>query len=250
MWMEERRSVLTATELASCVAAWKRITMAQKKGEDPFVPFVQLWAKKRSTSEQDTWSKGPAARGHILEPYAIDDWNRHSGDETFWHWDDTIIKSNGLGWSPDGLDVPQETARPCVRRIGDRLCDDDHRFEHRLPKSLIEIKSYEANKHAKCMMTDKAKLDERWQVACGMWVLPSIEHAVLLFYSIDTDLSFHVDYTRDELEAELEQIDDMVDLWNRQCATLVDMPKRFERTHTEEEVYEKYIEEQTDILKI
>lgn len=249
-WMLERRDVLTATELSSCIAAWKRITKAQKECEALFPAFAQLWAKKQSTSEPDTWSKGPAARGHILEPYAIEDWNKQSKDEKFYHWDDTIIKRKGLGWSPDGLNVPQETGRPVVVEIDGRLCDQDHAFNSPLPTSLIEIKSYEPSKHMKCMMLTPDKLDERWQIACGMWVLPSIENAVILFYSIDTDLSFYVRYDRSNLSEELVQIEEMVGLWNKTVAKLNEMPHRFTRSVTEEQVYEEYLNEQMDILRI
>lgn len=249
LWLQARKEVLTATELASCVAAWKRITKAQKAGDDLFPAFCQLWAKKQSTSEPETWSKGTAARGHILEPYAIDDWNKQS-DIQFYHWDDTIIARNGLGWSPDGLDRPQETARPIVTQIEDKLCDQDHPFREELPTALIEIKSYEPNKHMKCMITDKSKLDERWQVACGLWTVPNIDKAIILFYSIDTNLSFFVEYTREDLEAELEQIEDMVALWNKNKAKLSMSKPKFQRTHTEKEVYQEYIAEMTDILKI
>ena len=90
-WLQARKDVITATELASCISAYNRANEKQKAGDVLFPAFAQLWAEKQSIKEPDAWSKGPAARGHIAEPYAIDDWNENYPDEYFYHWDDTII---------------------------------------------------------------------------------------------------------------------------------------------------------------
>lgn len=248
-WLEARKNYLTATELASCTAAWKRINKQQLAGNEIFPAFAKLWAKKQSSAPVDAWSKGPAARGHILEPYAVDDWNKSFPDKPMYHWDDCIIALDPLGWSPDALDVPQETSLPVIHKDGNKLTDGVHKFKNeRLPNSFLEIKSYEPNKIIECRMKNRMQLDERWQIACGFWVLDSIEEANLLFYSIDTDLSFYVTYTREDLKEELDQISDMVSVWLMNSLKLVKLPNEFTRTHTEEEVYDDYIEAQQDVF--
>lgn len=249
-WMLARRDVITATEVASCISAYNRATAQQKAGDILFPAFAALWAKKQSTSEPDIWSKGPAARGHILERYAIEDWNDQYPNKPYYHWDDCIIKNGGLGWSPDGLSVPQETGEPVVKEFGGKLSDSTHSFASSLPTSFIEIKSYEPDRIMKCMLTTPDKYDERWQMACAFAVLPSLTNGTILFYSINTNLSFYHTFDRDDLEAEIKQVNDMVDLWNKNVAKLEQMPPRFNVSVTEDQVYEEYLDAKNDILAI
>lgn len=251
-WMQARKNFLTATELASCISAWKRITKRQLAGIDPFPAFAKLWAKKYSDSEPDTWSKGPAARGHILEPYAVEDWNKNCPKNSMYHWDDCMIATTlGLGWSPDALNIPQASSSPLLWRDGDALTDGKIHYAS-LPTKFLEIKSYEPNKIIEARMKDKMKLDERWQIACGFWLLDTIEEANLLFYSIDTPLSFYVTYTREDLHDELEQVSDMVRVWVDNMHILDNMlvsdNNKFKRSVTEEQVYDEWLESQEDVF--
>lgn len=247
-WMNARKPFLTASELASCIPAWKRITKAQLAGDEVFPAFAKLWAKKQSDSDPDTWSKGPAARGHILEPYAVDDWNKNCPKNSMYHWDDCMIGTvSGIGWSPDAMNIPQASSCPILWRESDALTDGKIHYVP-LPTKFLEIKSYEPNKIIEARMKDKMKIDERWQLACGFWVLSSIEEAYLLFYSIDTPLSFYVTYTREDLKEELEQIDKMSEVWIANIHKLDRIHGNFSRSYTEEEVYDEWIESQNDVF--
>lgn len=248
-WMEARRDVITATEVASCVSAYNRATNKQKAGQALLPAFASLWARKQSSEQPETWSKGPAARGHILEPYAIADWNA-SQPRQFYHWDDCIIKSGGLGWSPDGLSVPQETYEPVVKEHNGRLCDGKIIFNSELPEYFIEVKSYGPDRIMKSRLTMPEKHEERWQMACAFVVLPSLKEGTILFYSIDTDLSFYHTYARDDLADEIKVVSDIVDLWDINVAKLKKSDVRFKRTVTEEQVYKEYLESNDDVLSI
>lgn len=247
-WMEARRDVITASEIASCISAYNRAPEKQKAGNTLFPAFAALWAKKQAEGKLDTYSSGLAARGHILEPFAIDDWNAMEGHKQYYHWDDIIIMNNGIGWSPDGLDVPQETYEPKICEVNGKFFDGTKSFEYDLPKSFIEIKSYSPENVIKKRLTMPDKLDERWQMACAFVTVPSLETGILLFYSIDTNLSFHVEYTRDSLEKEIKQVKDMVSLWNKNVVDLNAMPTLFNRRVNEQQVYDHWHDSLDDVL--
>lgn len=253
-WMEARRDVITASEIKSCLSAYNRATKEQKAGEVILPAFASLWMEKRSERHPDTGSRGAAARGHILEPYAVSDHNDNLPELDkrlfMYHWDDAIIKNGGCGWSPDGLSVPQEIPGPSVRVGRDHLAVGSREFEYPLPTAFIEVKSYEASNHAKKFLTRKDKLDERWQMAVAFHVLPSLQTGVLLFYSIDTPYSFEQVYKRDELSEEIEQVAAMVELWNINSAKLEQMQPLFIRSWSEEEVHDRWMEEMRDPLRL
>lgn len=111
-WLKARQAVLTATDVAGLLPEYKRYL----KAGSPDVPtpgFSALWCKKHSDVYLDTGSSDAAARGHIMEPYAIDSWNQQA-NPTFYHWDDCIICNKMFGFSPDGMTVPQLTDDACL----------------------------------------------------------------------------------------------------------------------------------------
>lgn len=218
-WMKARRKFLTASEIVSCLPSWRRATKAQKAGEEIFPAFFSLMMQKVSDAELDIDSFGAMARGHIAEPYAINDYNSNVPDDPMFHWDDVVIASANIGWSPDGLNISQDYPGPMLYsttdKSGTRLLSPDAKYSAMAPTRCIEVKSYEPKAHAKRMVTPKEKLDERWQIATGMWVVPSIVEGVVLFYSLETDFSFPVYYSRDELEEEIVTISGLNALWEK-----------------------------------
>lgn len=234
-WMKARRNYLTASELSSCIASWKRANKAQKAGDELLPAFVKLWAKKQS-EDVDVWSKGPAARGHILEPYAVDDWNKNFPSSIVHHWDDCLITDGVIGWSPDALDIPQDNDAVEIKASDVSI------------SYALEIKSYEPAKIIESRITDKDKIPERWQIACGFYVVPTLETYTILFYSIDTNLSCYKIYGREDLAEELEQIGDMASAWYKNKQKLDRMPIEFDRSFSETEVYEEYLETSEDIF--
>lgn len=247
-WLLARRDVITATELKSCLSAYNKATNEQKAGDILLPAFASIWAKKQASSGIDTFSSGPAARGHIVEPYAILDFNQNNPDvQDMYHWDDVILKRRDIGWSPDGMNVPQDTI--CHEmHVKDDCMIDSNNFEHPLPTEFIEVKSYEPDQHIKRILTMPSKLDERWQMACAFETVPSLQKGYLLFYSVNTDLSFCCTYSRDDLKDEILQVEKMVDLWRRNKSNLEKMPVRFERRFDEEAIYEQWQREQSCVL--
>lgn len=255
-WMLARRDVITASELRSCLSAYNKATKDQKAGNVLLPAFAALWLEKQAVKVPDTYSRGSAARGHILEPYAISDYNdniQRLGIDApiMHHWDDAIVKRGGVGWSPDGMDIPQEVISASVTidesgtfQVGDR------KFSAGAPKEFIEVKSYEPTNHMKRFLTPKEKLDERWQMAVAFHVVDTMDKGIILFYSIETDFTFQRTYMRDELSEEIEQIGNMVDLWNANVAILENIDTGFVKGLSEQEIYDIWIEDSRNIMKL
>lgn len=207
-WLEARKDVITATELIDLVPKWHKANAANNHKIDP---IWELWAEKSSTQEPDTASWDWAARGHCMEPYAVDDWNKHVGPEKMYHWDDIVIKNGPVGFSPDALDImPPWMACPgkdnfSLAYYGGRLVGDGFTCEG--PKKLLEIKSYAPKKHIlKCL--GKGDHNERWQIAVAMMVCDTIESGELVFYnpSLQSCQLMPVRYTRDGLAKEIDML--------------------------------------------
>ena len=262
-WMKARRSVLTASEIASCVSQLKRRTKAQQAGEVIFPAFASLWLEKQSNSEPDLSSFKAAARGHVAEPYAVSDFNRATELHMF-HWDDVIIKANNIGWSPDATNVSQDypgaELLSVTEKSGTRLISPDGRFSIMGPTEMLEVKSYEPKAHMKRMLTDKMKLDERWQVAVAMWVVPSLQRGYLEFYSLETEYTFAHKYEREELEEELRLITEVDWMWTKNVELIneqfdineLDCLPWIQRTWSEKQINDDHLAtlQTADLLKV
>jgi hypothetical protein len=125
-------------------------------------------------------------------------------NETIAWWDDEVIPNDkweqGLAFSPDGLDI---------------LPVDFHDSKM-LPTVMAEVKCYSDKHHLATAAMRKERLEERWQIATGMAVCDSIDHAYLVLF--DPDLTygnkgFIFTFDRDDLEEELEIIADIEGSW-------------------------------------
>lgn len=193
-WLQERQRYLTATDIKSLIPVTK--TGRPRKITD--MDRLKVLAKKRVIlTEEDCWSYGAAARGHLLEPYAIDALNDFLIDlgaprQMFFHWDDEVIHVIGssLAFSPDGLDIPQ------LHNPGD------------YPTMMAEVKCYSADKHTTLGHTPKMELEERWQIATAMATLDTIKKAYLVLFnpSMQTDRLYVIEYTRDDLVEEIKMV--------------------------------------------
>lgn len=207
-WLEARKDVITATELIGLVPKWR------KAGGKPLVkiePIMELWAEKNSVQEPDTASWDWAARGHCMEPYAVDDWNKQVGGAKMYHWDDIVIKNGPIGFSPDALDIMPPWME-CPGKDNFSLTFENgmlvgNGFSCEGPKKLLEVKSYASKKHIlKCL--NKIEYEERWQIAVGMMTCDTIETGELLFYnpSFPRCQMMPVEYTREKLSNEIEDL--------------------------------------------
>lgn len=205
-WLKARQQCLTATDVKDLLPVTKT---GRKRtiGDEQY--FKVLSRKLVNLTEDNCLSTGAAARGHILEPYAIDRYNEEDfgGNEWLWHWDDIVITREnhvwgGLAFSPDALDVKPEN-RAVMDMLG--LLN---------PKVIGEVKSYAAEKHLLYGHTPKEDLEERWQIATAMAVCPTIETAYLLFYNPSMrEQLYIVDYDRSDLADEIAMIEQVEQDW-------------------------------------
>lgn len=240
-WLEQRKSVITATELAGLIpsaSALKKVTKAQLAGTDPYPACAALWERKHSSKTSSTSSYGAAAWGHFAEPYAVDMWNNsHPNEDDMWHWDDCIIVNSGIGFSPDSLDIEQP--RNCVRLDVKEGMLTDGESMYSMPTKMLEIKSYEIDHHVKNMIADKMSLPERKQIAVAMMVLPSIEVGNLVHFNPDArHRGFAFEYTREELADDIAMLSTALDLWNKTCRIMESMPKGMDTEYTREKIWE------------
>lgn len=238
-WLRTRKLYLTASDIKKLVAEAKRIEFGKVELTESKI-FAKLYGEKQS-NEIDVESYGAMARGHIMEPYAIDDYNKAVGrdgnPEVYW-WDDTIICSGRIGFSPDGLDIPK---MPGTRII----CDGKnlHCIDGKTggPKRVIEVKCYDGGNHFQREITDKKDLDERWQVACAMHVCPTIRIGTLLFYAPQCSDMFWISWWRRELEQEIKMIEAIERMWTTFCIVMKDHHHYWTPTYTEDDIYNRYL---------
>lgn len=238
-WLRTRKLYLTASDIKNLVKEHERICSGKVKLLESKI-FAKLYGEKQS-NEIDVESYGAMARGHILEPYAIEDYNKLTHVSGMKHdihwWDDKIICRNQVGFSPDGLDIQQ---LPGTRII----CDDDHLIyrDGRVPgpKRIFEVKCYDGGKHFQKKIAEKKDLDERWQIACAMWVCPTIRVGTLLFYAPQCCDMFWYTFFRKDLEEEIETIDGIQDMWIMFYANM-GKSKSINPIHTEDDIYNRYL---------
>ena len=230
-WLMARKKVVTATELRDLRTAYKKATVAQKKGVAINETVASLWAEKHSL-EVDPYSSGAAARGHNLEPYAVQEFNESYPD--MYHWDDVILVDGFLGFSPDAMDVPQ----------ADDLGVSEH-YSKVQPTAILEIKSYAAKNHIKSCITPKEKLPERFQLAGAFAVCPSIETAYLMFYNPAHEVGKHVvTFTREELADEIAEIRELASWVRKQFQLCDNTLVKCRTTFTEDSIYKEYLDSQ------
>lgn len=232
-WLKARQRVLTATDVSSLLPEYKRYLKAGSP--DKIMPgFAALWAQKHYEGELDTGAPSPAAaRGHIMEPWAVESWNKQCAP-VMHHWDDCVITNGLLGFSPDAMDIPQST---CVPRI-------DHAAVQ--PTAIMEIKCYGVENHMKSIIEDKMEHKELMQIAMSFAVLPSLEKAYLLYFCPGAPISMHVEeYTPDDLHDQCRWIVEIGEVFLKQAAMCKKLPRKLEAKCTEQEVWDAFVEEQS-----
>ena len=233
LWLAARRKVITATDLIDLKSGFTKLTEDQKEGREFAPNFASMYGKKNARVPDDPTSWDSAARGHFLEPYAIEEWNDRD-DTQYYHWDDCVIVNGTLGFSPDAMDIPQPDDMPVEMHAGE--VKDVHK--------ILEIKCYDIKAHMKAVVTPKEKLDERWQVAAAFMVLPSLEKATIVFYCPKTSIGImYKEYEREDLQKEMETLYKIWKVWDKQ-SELIDRFYQNEMTtnFTEEEIEKDFAE--------
>lgn len=217
-WMIARQHCLTATDV-------KELLPVTKTGRKRVVgdeQYLKVLSRKLvNITDDDCVSTGAAARGHILEPYAIDLFNNFSGTgERLIHWDDiVIVRPNhddfGLGFSPDAVNIEPPLVALMMSATDELV-------------TIGEIKSYSAENHLRCGFTPKERLEERWQIATAMAVCQSIEHAHLMFYNPSMEKEMYVvEYARKDLEDEIGMVRETELNWLKWVDSIGDLDEHF-----------------------
>lgn len=242
-WLKARRNVITATELVGLKAGFTKLTKAQKAGTQVAPAFAALWGQKHSMMDPDPKSYGAAARGHILEPYAVQDYSIMN-KRKWHHWDDCIICNNGVGFSPDAMDIEQVHNDVMFNVSKGIMKSDDgmHAYTN-MPTSILEIKSYGIENHMKNIVTPKNQLKERYQIAVAMMVIPTLKEGRLIQYcpQLDEWSMFEKVYTREDLEDEIAEMSEILDVWNKTCMWFNSNQSEMEASTTEADIYQEYI---------
>lgn len=204
-WMRARQEFLTASDIRTLlpVTATGR---PRKVGDDQ---RLKVFASKLPfITADDCVSTGAAARGHILEPFAIEEFNLIYSPSLH-HWDDLVVAGSKPGlkvqpaFSPDALNVLMPKA------IGTNIFSEERFFDDLI---LGEVKCYSHERHIASVFTNKKDMEERWQIAMAMYVSERIAKGYLILFdpSISSyQLGVHM-YDRSDLENEISVVEQVV----------------------------------------
>lgn len=208
-WMKTRQCYLTASDIKELLPVTKTGRTRKVTEEN----FWKVYANKIvQLTDDDTWSNGAAARGHLLEPYAIAEYNRFADDNGWvhlYHWDDMVVPGHNsnyqhLAFSPDAMNFKQPYR-------------DVSLYDGTMPANTVigEVKCYSPDKHLIKATTHESELEERWQIATAMACRDTIEFAKLILFnpSLKKDQLIIRSYSREELEEEIGIIEDIEDKW-------------------------------------
>lgn len=210
-WMRTRQKVLTASDVKELLP-YTPTGKTRKVGEDKYLKV--LANKLRYLTEDDCLSTGAAARGHLLEKYAIMCYNQHFSKAIFgedlFHWDDLVVGKPGgtplmmLGFSPDAMNhAPMDTCKE------DQVNLTNTRYD-----TIGEIKSYGAERHLLCGNMKPEDLEERWQVATAMAAVEWIDQAVVMFFNPSMEKQMFVAaYEQRDLKAEIDVVLEVQKNW-------------------------------------
>ena len=218
-WLRERQRFITASDI-------KGLLPVTKTGRPRVVTDIDrlkvMASKMIDIDDEDCMSYGVMARGHILEPYAIEALNKmviqmngslKQADHMYW-WDDKIVSVEGrsLAFSPDAMDVPM----------------DDPDYLDKVT-SIAEIKCYDAAHHLAVAYSEPDQIEERWQIASAMALLPNIDHAYLVLYNpkmVERKI-FAITFTRKDLKKEIDMVLEVEKEWDKFCEAGVRVRERY-----------------------
>ena len=239
-WLKARQPYITATEIAKLVPEYKRTLKADP---DAIAPgFAALWAEKNTVSNPDPVSVGAAARGHWMEWYAVDSWNQQK-EPVMYHWDDCLIVSGRVGFSPDAMNVLQTLPEVELLAKDGMLIAGNGDYDI-APTEVMEIKSYEPARHIKSCIKEKGEHDELIQLATAFHVVEDLEKAHLVFFCPGAPISMKsFEYTRDDLKDEIELVGKIVERYAKTIKQCKELSSDMAAKYTESEIYKAMVEE-------
>lgn len=242
-WLQARRRYLTASEVKSLITEWRRISSGKMKLSESR-QMAKLYGEKRVLLP-DTFSSGAMARGHVMEPFAVDECNKLLSDrmESYRYnwWDDRIIARGEVAFSPDALDIP------CFRGTGGIVLNDGYidtvQGVVEGPTRVLEIKSYSAGTHyqRRSDIVTGQKIEERWQIAMAMHVCPTIETGTVMFYAPQCSSEFFKVYERSDLEEEMRMIADIEKAWSTYKEIVNSWSGEYQTTYSEEFIHNAHL---------
>lgn len=222
-WLDARRQCLTATDILKLWPAAKKW-----KAEDEIPQtFIGTWFEKNSVQDQDPISYDAAARGHCMEPFAIEEANRVYG-KNFYHWDDVLIVRGHVGFSPDAMDIPQPNLPTIVKWSDPAL---------KKATEIMEVKCFLPYHHGQCV-TCGMEEKQIMQVAMAFKVLPQLEEAHVLYYCPGAPIDiceYPLSYS--DINPYIQRINKVVAIWNEMDGWLQDI-KEQKANYTEREIHE------------
>lgn len=194
-WLAKRQQYLTASDVRKLIP----LTPTGRKKVIKDSDYISVMSSKMVLLDADDCvSYGAAARGHLLEPYAIEECNRilaeHKCNIHLYHWDDEIVTDGKrkLAFSPDAMSVPMHDIDPAT--ASDLV--------------IAEVKCYNPERHLQTAYMDKSEMEERWQIATAMAVLSNIRDAYLVLFNpkMKVRKTFVIHFSREDLKEEIEMI--------------------------------------------
>lgn len=241
-WMNARRGYLTASEIKSLIPITKTGRSRTVTDDD----YLRVYANKlKRITRDDCLSYGVMARGHILEPYAIDTYNDYICDEDhdiLYHWDDVLIPNMDVAFSPDALSIEQSIDGSAVFDI------NDYRELDGMVLTLGEIKCYAPDRHFIVGTKPLNELEERWQIATAMYCCPNISRAILILFNPDLDRNKMIvrEFDRYDLSKEFDLISETVEKW-RHFKSKYDFPDNTRADEIDVELIYKQIQCKIDL---
>lgn len=240
-WVLARKRYLTATDIVSLLPELKRIKKSGLKESEygKYSPACAgIWAEKTADTEPDLFApSNDAARGHVLEPYALQEFNRLTKDSIY-PWDDMLVvdEERKFGFSPDGLNVKQPI------EYGGVIPASSLKDECLVTK-MVEVKCYAPKRHTEALLEDRFEHKERYQIAVAMDVLQSIGIGAVIWFNPSARKQIIVEtYKRDDLANEISDVEEIINMYNATAETLEKM-FAFSSELTEDGIYQKFIEE-------
>lgn len=202
-WLLKRKEYLCASEVGRLAKDARRVLDEKIELMDS-AAFRDVIADKLS-SDFDERSYGAAARGHIMEPEAVAWWNSTMAEAQgdMFHWDDCLVTSGVVAFSPDAMDAPQPDGITVT-------------WPTEGITSVMEIKSYSSAQHLKRLVQhgqDPMSLPELWQLATAMYVCPKVTLARLLMWAPQLDDVHVFEYTREDLADMVREIEGIESLY-------------------------------------
>lgn len=213
-WLRARQNYLTASDVCKMMTDINKLRQG-KITIERCRSFAKVLGSKLNLFPDTQSPSSAAARGHFMEPYAVEEWESVR-QEGVTHWDDFLLASDEtlLAFSPDALNVPQPMGVIA-------LVDGDGRFLNMgglvEPTALLEVKCYEEGAHYQRKLDAMAGVlpDERWQVAVAMAVCPCIECGTVVWYAPQCGDWFDMGFRREDMEDEIATALDASVWWKR-----------------------------------